>query len=70
VGQLEEITPFQVAYTYFGEIQCANGQRKICFMPIVGDYCKVVYDWALNLTANRAAAWAASEKAKSDVKGV
>lgn len=65
VAQLEEIKPFSVAYTDFTELVYANGQRKAYFMPILGHSCKVVYGWTLSKSANRQAALAAWEQAKT-----
>lgn len=64
VAQLEQIEPFEVAYTDFTEILYANGHCKAYLMPIIGHCSKMVYGWALGPQANTELALHAWQKAK------
>ena len=64
VAQLEEIELFQVTYTDFTEMLCANGQRKAHLISIIGHVCKMAYGWAIGEGPDAATALQAWERAK------
>lgn len=64
VAQLEQIGPFQVAYTDFTELLYAEGQQKAYLMPIIGHDCKMAYGWAVGPQANTDLALQAWARAK------
>lgn len=68
VAQLDQIAPFQVAYTDFTELRYANGRQKAYLMPIIGHRCKLVYGWAVGSQANTGLALQAWRRAKQTFK--
>lgn len=64
VAQLDRIECFQVAYTDFTELVCANGRWKAQLLPIVGHKCKMAYGWAVSEHADTELALLAWEGAK------